>query len=366
MQFFKKRKLTNYISKKISQGIYYTLFTTVVYLVYIYPFYCLSHLYLGTNLFNFWSIPITFLVAFLIVLFFRTEIAVWPLKSFVYWGLGIGFISLWIFSLGLLVSMTSNIDSHFIGIACTIILSLILIYGYYNCNRVFLKEFAIPSSKIDQEIQFVFISDTHLGSNSEKHLIKIKELLDRTDFEFLVIGGDFFDSSSYRLETLNLIKHLARPILFITGNHEYYLKDYDSMLKKLSEFGIKILDNVAVQFGGLNIIGVDEGQNIERQKDVIKQHKEEGKFNIAVVHKPFLWARDFSDADLTLAGHTHNGQIIPFNLFVRLQTRFLYGLYQGAESWLYVSCGSGCWGPRLRLGSQNEIVLVKLLPKMFK
>tara|TARA_B100000401_G_C52429595_1_gene542068 strand:- start:157 stop:573 length:417 start_codon:yes stop_codon:yes gene_type:complete len=138
------------------------------------------------------------------------------------------------------------------------------------------------------------------------------------------------------------------------------------MLKKLSEFGIKILDNVAVQFGGLNIIGVDEGQNIERQKDVIKQHKEEGKFNIAVVHKPFLWARDFSDADLTLAGHTHNGQIFPFNLFVRLQTRFLYGLYQGAESWLYVSCGSGCWGPRLRLGSQNEIVLVKLLPKMFK
>ncbi len=354
------------MSKKISQGIYHTLFLTVVYVVYVYPFYCLSYLYLGTSLFNFWIIPITFSVAFLVFLLFKTEIAIRPLKSFVYWGLGVGFISLWVFSLGLLVSVISKIDSHFIGMACTIILGIILIFGSYNGNRVVLKEFALASSKIDQEIQFVFISDTHLGSNSEKHFFKIKELLDRTDFEFVVIGGDFLDSSSYRLETLNILNNLARPILFVTGNHEYYLKDYDVRLKKLSEFGINILNDVAFQFGGLNIIGVDEGQNLECQKDVIRQHKEDGKFNIAVVHKPFLWTRDFSDADLILAGHTHNGQIFPFNFFVRLQTRFVYGLYQGVESWLYVSCGSGCWGPRLRLGSQNEIVLVKIFPKNIK
>ena len=338
----------------------------MVYLVYVYPFYCLSYFYLGTSLINFWIIPITFSIAFLVFHFFRTEITVWPLKSFVYWGLGVGFISLWIFSLGLLVSVTSNIDSHLIGIVCTVILGFILIYGSYNGDRVVIKEFAIASSKIDQELKFAFISDTHLGSNSEMHLIKIKESLDRADFEFVVIGGDFIDSHSYDLDTLNILKNLNRPILFITGNHEYYLKDHDAILKKLSELGIKILANVALQFEGLNIIGVDEGQKLEDQKDVIRQHKEEGKFNIAVVHKPFLWARDFSDADLTLAGHTHNGQIFPFNLFVRLQTRFLYGLYQGAESWLYVSCGSGCWGPRLRLGSQNEIVFVKLLPKNIK
>ena len=132
------------------------------------------------------------------------------------------------------------------------------------------------------------------------------------------------------------------------------------MLKKLSEFGIKILDNVAVQFGGLNIIGVDEGQNIERQKDVIKQHKEEGKFNIAVVHKPFLWARDFSDADLTLAGHTHNGQIFPFNLIVKLQFPQNYGLYKNNNNHLYVSSGSATWGPKMRIGSNNEIIHFEL------
>ena len=111
--------------------------------------------------------------------------------------------------------MTSNIDSHLIGIVCTVILGFILIYGFYNGDRVVIKEFAIASSKIDQELKFAFISDSHLGSNSEMHLIKIKESLDRADFEFVVIGGDFIDSHSYDLDTLNILKNLNLSLIHI-------------------------------------------------------------------------------------------------------------------------------------------------------
>ena len=62
-----------------------------------------------------------------------------------------------------------------------------------------------------------------------------------------------------------------------------------------------------------------------------------------------------------LSGHTHNGQIFPFNFFVRLQYKNIYGLYAKFKSKLYVSSGSGCWGPKMRLGSKNEIVDIIIL-----
>ena len=61
-----------------------------------------------------------------------------------------------------------------------------------------------------------------------------------------------------------------------------------------------------------------------------------------------------------LSGHTHNGQIFPFNLFVRLQFKFKYGLYSNKDSKLYVTSGAGTWGPKLRLGTSNEIILFHL------
>ena len=84
--------------------------------------------------------------------------------------------------------------------------------------------------------------------------------------------------------------------------------------------------------------------------------------NIVLVHQPSIWLKTDSDIDLMLCGHTHNGQIWPFNLLVRLQFRHVYGLFVEGVSNLYVSSGVGCWGPRMRLGSRNEIVLIELRP----
>ena len=64
--------------------------------------------------------------------------------------------------------------------------------------------------------------------------------------------------------------------------------------------------------------------------------------------------------DLLLAGHTHKGQIFPFNLIVKLKFNEIYGIYKRIGSTLYVSSGSGCWGPKMRLGSQNEVVEIKI------
>ena len=61
-----------------------------------------------------------------------------------------------------------------------------------------------------------------------------------------------------------------------------------------------------------------------------------------------------------LSGHTHNGQIFPFNILVKLKFKFIYGLYNKGNSSLYVSSGVACWGPKIRLGSKNEVVHLNL------
>ena len=87
-------------------------------------------------------------------------------------------------------------------------------------------------------------------------------------------------------------------------------------------------------------------------------------FNLVLVHKPCLWDFLPSSIDLMLSGHTHNGQIFPFNFIVKLKYKYVFGLYKKSNSKLYVSSGSGCWGPTMRLGSRNEIVYIKLKNKL--
>jgi hypothetical protein len=69
-----------------------------------------------------------------------------------------------------------------------------------------------------------------------------------------------------------------------------------------------------------------------------------------------------SGIDLMLSGHTHSGQIFPFNYFVRLKNPYIKGLYRNGVCSLFVSSGTGTWGPGMRLGSYNQIVLLRLSP----
>ena len=186
----------------------------------------------------------------------------------------------------------------------------------------------------------------------EKILLKIKDL----EFDFLLIGGDFIDSSSFDLNDLDILKNLKKPIFFISGNHEYYIKDYEKKLKKLKNYDISFLDNESFQLKKINLIGISDNLTLQNQKNTANKLIQKNLFNLILVHKPNLWNHIYEKTDLMLSGHTHNGQIFPFNFFVRLQYKYIYGLYKQSKSILYVSSGSGCWGPNMRLGTKNEIV----------
>ncbi len=239
----------------------------------------------------------------------------------------------------------------------------LIIYSIFKGNVIKKKNLRITSNKIKNNLKFIFLSDFHLGSNSQEYLEKVISILNKIQYDFLLIGGDLIDSSSFKLKYLRKFKLLKKKIFFVTGNHEYYLNNTHEILEALKRNGVLYLNNSALIYKNLNIIGLNDNQNVSSQKNLVLKLKKEHLFNLVLVHKPLVWSFIRNKVDLVLSGHTHNGQIFPFNFLVKLKFKFCYGIYKKYESTLYVSSGLGCWGPKMRLGSNNEILEINLLPK---
>jgi len=338
------------------QTFFYTIIFLVTYLIYVYPFDVLNYFILEESIFKLSSLLFTVIFYFIIIFYFKSQNTFFLLKLFVHEGMGIGFISFWVVNIGLLIDKFYPTSSPVLGLICFLLILIITIYSLINGKLINLKSIKIISSKVDEQIRLVFISDTHMGSNSKKHLEKILLKIKDLEFDFLLIGGDFIDSSSFDLKDLDILKIIKKPILFISGNHEYYIKDYEKKLKRLNNYDISFLDNQSLKFKKINFIGISDNLTLENQKKIADKLIQENLFNLILVHKPNLWDHVFEKTDLMLSGHTHNGQIFPFNFFVRLQYKNIYGLYEKFKSKLYVSSGSGCWGPNMRLGTKNEIL----------
>ena len=101
------------------------------------------------------------------------------------------------------------------------------------------------------------------------------------------------------------------PIFFVTGNHEYYVKDHAKKIADLAKYNITILDNQSAQLDGLNIIGISDNQTTKKQSTIAEQLTRHDMFNILMVHQPSIWDHAPEKTDLMLSGHTHNGQIFP-------------------------------------------------------
>ena len=129
---------------------------------------------------------------------------------------------------------------------------------------------------------------------------------------------------------------------------------------------ISMLDNESIILGEINLIGISDNQSPERQFLLAQSMIKKKLFNLLLVHKPSVWERAREFTDLMLSGHTHNGQIFPFNFLVRMQFTTVYGLFKEKQSRLFVSSGSGTWGPRMRIGTQNEILQVQISPNFEK
>jgi uncharacterized protein len=218
----------------------------------------------------------------------------------------------------------------------------------------------------------VQLTDVHIGPTIGRTFIEeIVAQVNALSADVVVITGDLVDGS---VEALR--EHVAplaglratHGVFFVTGNHEYYA-DAPAWVAHLETLGIRVLRNERVDLGGIELAGVDDmsggGFGAGHGEDLPKalRGRSTDKPLVLLAHQPRAVTRAASyGVDLQLSGHTHGGQIVPWNFLVRLQQPYVAGLFLHHATQLYVSCGTGYWGPPMRVGAPAEITHLILSP----
>ncbi len=265
-----------------------------------------------------------------------------------------------------------NIPS-IIGILLFLIAIGVSIYGIIHGRKIVVKNIEISLPGLPPEWKgrtIVYMSDLHLGPiNGAKFAERITQVSNSLSPDIVFIGGDLYDGS-HRPDPYIIAKPLEKlssklGTFFVTGNHEEF-GDPSIFLLAIQKLGIKVLYDRKVEIDGLQIIGVDylNASNKKRFKSILENMKiDRNKSSILLKHEPKdLKIAEEAGISLQISGHTHNGQQWPFNYVTKLMYKgFSYGLKHHGSMLVYVSSGIGGWGPPLRVGSDYEIVSIKLV-----
>ena len=226
------------------------------------------------------------------------------------------------------------------------------------------KGIRLQSPKIEAPIKIALITDTHISGYSDaKYLQRLVREINSQNPDMVTIVGDFADGKTddAAIEPVNDIK---APVYLVMGNHEIWNNHKGAIEKKLNKTKITIAHKRKFSNKGVQIIGVNFANGQHTLKEGLENIAiDKRQYNILLYHEPKeVEIAQKTGFDLMLSGHTHGGQIFPWNLMVRLAYKYVKGLYEYEGMKIYVSQGAGIWGPPMRLGSENEISMIHLYP----
>ena len=256
-----------------------------------------------------------------------------------------------------------DLDDRAAALLIAVLTALGSLIAFVVAQRLIVKELKFSSPKISSPTRLVQISDVHIGSRRAEYLHRIVRRINALDPHHVVITGDLLDTSRVGRDELAALADLRGSVYCITGNHERYA-GLDHVLPVLADLGVRVLRNEHIILDDIQLIGIDDAEHHEQVAQQLPHiDHDPDKYRVLLYHRPAGWQDAVEHGiELMLSGHTHNGQIIPFNLLVRQEFKWIKGLYQQDRSHLYVSTGTGTWGPVMRLGSVNEITCIDLLP----
>jgi len=253
----------------------------------------------------------------------------------------------------------------------------VVIYGYFEALHIRTEHVTVKTNKMPEEIErfrVVQISDVHLGLIVGKSRLKrILRQVKNARPDILVSTGDLVDGQMDDLEMLtDMFQNIPTKYgkFAITGNHEFYA-GIDRALAFTEKAGFIMLRGEGITVSNLlNIAGVDDPARKRNSPDLAASEKAllekmpREKFTLFLKHQPVINSESLGMFDLQLSGHTHKGQIFPFNLVTKLFYRMHTGLSKvNGNAMLYVSRGSGTWGPPVRFLSPPEVTVIDITTK---
>jgi predicted MPP superfamily phosphohydrolase len=266
------------------------------------------------------------------------------------------------------------------ALAVTLLASCAWLAGWRGARRTAaIKRVDIPIAGLPEALEgftIVQISDIHVGNSIKRGYVKaIVDRVNSLQADVVAVTGDVVDG------TVAGLAHHVAPLgklsarhgtFFVTGNHEYY-SGAAPWLSEFRRLGMQTLLNrhVVIERDGarLALAGVTDFSahhfDPAHRSDpaaAIRGVPVDVGVKILLAHQPRSAAAAVEAGfDLQLSGHTHGGQFLPWNWFVRFQQPYTAGLARLGSMWVYTSRGTGYWGPPMRLGAPSEITRIRLV-----
>lgn len=211
-------------------------------------------------------------------------------------------------------------------------------------------------------ITLVQITDLHIGNTIGRRFAEdVVNVVNAANPDFILLTGDVADGMPDALaEDIEPLRRLEarRGKFYVTGNHEYYW-NASAWMDAMRGLGFRVFENdgIMVDVGSARVLfaGVPD-----LAPDVVRAWLAAGRetpdYSVLLAHQPHV-ATQAAEAgfDFTLVGHTHGGQFFPWNIVIKWIHTYSKGMYDVGTMKLYVSPGTGYWGPPLRLGSPSEV-----------
>ncbi|MBC8637680.1 metallophosphoesterase [Caballeronia sp. EK] len=252
--------------------------------------------------------------------------------------------------------------------------------GFYNARRrAPVVSVDVPIDNLPAALDgftIAQISDIHVGPTIKRHYVeRIVAAVNGLEPDLIAVTGDVVDGTVPNLadHTRPLAGLSARHGTFlVTGNHEYY-SGADKWIAEFRRLGLTVLlnqhvvlnhDGAQAVVAGVTDYGAGSFDPAHRSDPAkaISGAPDDATVRVLLAHQPrSATAAAEAGFTLQLSGHTHGGQFLPWNFFVRLQQPFVSGLVKFNGLWVYTSRGTGYWGPPKRLGAPSEITLVRLV-----
>lgn len=252
-------------------------------------------------------------------------------------------------------------------------------WGIRNARRrPTVVEVDVPIKNLSPDLEgyrVAQISDLHVGPTIGADFARmVVDTVNGLKPDLVALTGDMVDGSVEHLSSgvapLADLK-ATNGVFFVTGNHEYY-SGVRAWCGKMADLGARVLLNehhlIQRGAGRLLIAGVTDlsaGRMVPSHKSdpaAALAGAPEHDVRILLAHQPnSCRAAERHGFDLQLSGHTHGGQMFPWNLLVRFAHVFDRGLHPFGAGWVYVNTGTGYWGPPMRVGVQSEITLLRLV-----
>ena len=258
---------------------------------------------------------------------------------------------------------------HFIY-TLSILALFIGIHAVWNTQNIKIKHYHLSSDK-NVSTRIAFLSDLHIAPHNMS-VAKLREIfskLKQLNPDYVILGGDIIEMQpDYFMERpiIELFEdfNTQNTVLAVIGNHEYYGGQVHDNVSAMQNAGVIVLKDEMRLIPDKNIafIGRDDKTNPHRLPlNRLTKEIPQNMYQIVLDHNPASITDSIAEnTDLQISGHTHNGQLFPFNFLVKYLYPNAYGHRKIKNTDTIVSSGIGTWGPLIRVGTQNEVVVIDI------